>query len=312
MKKNYSNKIFNLLCKRVYKLSKKRKLGWTWNDCQKWTSANLFKQYKGKPISKIKLTEVDNNVISVLDNVPTEMPITTAPEVCSSVELIPDVDLQPIEAWWDIDESRFTTFDDYLNIRVLVKGFSDKGIFKKKDLDTKSIREDLRIYYKNDSDSPVYILKKMFKYGKKDSTNPCDTYLLLTEENSNFDVETEENEVKTKKKVSELPEETQKQRTEKKQKAKKSKAELKKIQLPNKVEGKPKKAEEKPKKVEVTPKKAEGKSKEVIKLETERYAELNKTLERLENQYKSGLLTKKEWLKRQDKILDKFESGGIA
>jgi len=305
MKKNYSTKIFNLLCKRVYKLSKKRKLGWTWNDCQRWTSANLFKQYKGKPISKIKLTEVDNNIISILDNVTTVMPITTSPEVCSSVELIPDVDLQPIEAWWDIDESRFATFDDYLNIRVLVEGFSDKGIFKKKDLDAKSIREDLRILYKNGSDSPVYILKKMYKYGKKGSKNPCDTYLLLTEDNSNFDAETEKDEFKTKTKVSELPEETQKQRTVKKEKSKKTKAELKKIQLPKKVEGKPKKAEEKPKKVE-------GKTKEVIKLETERYAELNKTLERLENQYKSGLLTKKEWLKRQDIILNKFESGGIA
>ena len=56
MKKNYSSRIFNILCKRVYKLSKKQKLGWTWNDCQRWTSAYLFKQYKGKPISKIKVT----------------------------------------------------------------------------------------------------------------------------------------------------------------------------------------------------------------------------------------------------------------
>jgi hypothetical protein len=240
------------------------------------------------------------------------MPIPSAPEVCSSVELIPDVDLQPIQAWWDIDESVFSTFDDYLNMRVLVEGFSDKGIFKKKDLDAKSIREYLRIFYKNGSDSPVYILKKMYKYGKKGSKNPCDTYLLLTEDNSSFDAETEKDEIKTKTKVSELPEETQKQRTEKKEKSKKTKAELKKTILPKKVEGKPKKVEVAPKKVEVAPKKVEGKTKEVIKLETERYAELNKTLERLEKQYEKGLLTKKEWLKRQDIILNKFESGGIA
>ena len=316
MKKNYSNKIFNLLCKRVYKLSKKRKLGWTWNDCQKWTSANLFQQYKGKPISKIKLTEVDNNVISVLDNVPTAMPITTAPEVCSSVFLIPEVDLQPLDYWWEIDKDRFTVFNDDLKIRIVVVGIVDSGIVKKRDLDLIDIREKFRTTYKNSyaENQPLYVFKRMFLTGKKDSTNPCDTYLLLTEEYSDVDLESEDFEAKskTKVKVSDLPKEVQKEREELKVKAKKTKAELKKIQLPKKVEGKPKKAEEKPKKVEVVPKKPEGKSKEVIKLETERYAELNKTLERLENQYKSGLLTKKEWLKRQDKILDKFESGGIA
>ncbi len=58
MKKNNSLKIFNLLARRVYKISKKRKLGWKWSDAQKWTSANLFKRYKGTAISKIKVTNV--------------------------------------------------------------------------------------------------------------------------------------------------------------------------------------------------------------------------------------------------------------
>jgi hypothetical protein len=316
MKKNYSIKIFNLLCRRVYKLSKKRKLGWTWNDCQRWTSANLFKQYKGKPISKIKLTEVDNNVISVLDNVTIKMPKTTAPEVCSSVFLIPEVDLQPLDYWWEIDNDRFSTFNNDLKIRIVVLGVVDTGILKKSDIDFNSIREKFRTTYKNSyaEHQPLYVFKRMYLSGKNNSTNPCDTYLLLTEEYSDVDIESENDEAKseTKVKVSDLPKEVQKQREELKIKAKKTKAEIKKTELPKKVEGKAKKVEQKPKKVEVAPKKVEGKTKEVIKLETQRYAELNKTLERLENQYKSGLLTKKEWLKRQDIILNKFESGGIA
>jgi hypothetical protein len=305
MKKNYSNRIFNLLCKRVYKLSKKRKLGWTWNDCQKWTSANLFKQYKGKPISKIKLTEVDNNVISILDKVEKE----PLPEVCSSVFLIPEVDLQPLDYWWDIDKDRFTVFNNDLKIRIVVLGIVDSGIVKKIDLDLIGIREKFRTVYKNSyaENQPLYVFKRMFLTGKKDSTNPCDTYLLLTEEYSDVDLESEDFEAKakTKVKVSDLPKEVQKEREELKVKAKKTKLELKKTALPKKVEGKPTK-------VEIAPKKAEKKPKKVISLETERHIQLNKALQILQKQYEKGLLTKKEWLKRQDIILNKFESGGIV
>jgi len=302
MKKNFSIRIFNLLCKRVFKLSKKRKLGWTWNDCQRWTSANLFKQYKGKSISKIKVTDVDNDIISVLDNVPSAMPTPSAPEVCSSVFLIPEVDLQPLDYWWDIDVSRFSVFNDDLKIRIVVLGIVDSGIVKKRDLDLIGIREKFRAVYKNKypENQPLYVFKRMFISGEKNSTNPCDTYLLLTEEYSDVDVESETNEAKTKTKVkvSDLPKEAQKKREELKIEAKKTKAEIKKTILPKKVEGKPKKAEVKPK--------------GVIKLETERHIQLNKALEILQKQYEKGLLTKKEWLARQDIILNKFESGGIA
>ena len=88
MKKNYSLRIFNLLAKRVYKLSKKRKLGWKWRDAQKWTSANLFQLYKGKPISKIRVTEVDQVIVGILDAVVTPIGVPTpkpAPTVCFDV-----------------------------------------------------------------------------------------------------------------------------------------------------------------------------------------------------------------------------------
>jgi len=291
MKKNFSTRIFNLLCKRVYKLSKKRKLGWTWNDCQRWTSANLFKQYKGKPISKIKVTEVDNNIVSVLDHVPSEMPITSAPEVCTSVFLVPDVDLQPLEYWWDIDESKFRNFDDFLNIRIAIAGIVDSGIVKKKDLNVIEIRETFRRIYKNTypENQPLYIFKRMYKQGKKGSTNPCDTYLLLTEEFSSLDMETTE--AKAKVKVSDLPKEAQKQREEAKIQAKKTKSEIKKTKLPKQVE---------------------VKTKGVVKLEAERHESLTKALEILRKDFDDGILTKKEYKERQNIILKKFEDGGLT
>ena len=52
MKKNYSRQIFVLLTRRIYKISKKRNLGFTWNDSQKWVSANLFQLYNNLLVSQ--------------------------------------------------------------------------------------------------------------------------------------------------------------------------------------------------------------------------------------------------------------------
>ena len=110
MKKNYSLRIFMLLAKRVYKLSKKRKLGWKWSDAQKWTSANLFKLYKGKPVSKIRVTEVDSVIISILDAKPTPTE-TTAPKpvstICFDPFNIPTKDLKDINWWMLADQVAF-------------------------------------------------------------------------------------------------------------------------------------------------------------------------------------------------------------
>jgi hypothetical protein len=212
MKKNYSLRIFNLLAKRVYKLSKKRKLGWKWRDAQKWTSANLFKLYKGKPISKIKLTEVDANIISILDAVqmPTGVPTPKPkPEVCFDPFNIPTKDLKDINWWMLADQVSF--FDDDLKMRISIGTTIDTGIVKKSEiLNLNETVEDLRkAGYGSDE---MIIFRILVAPNKSDDGKPCSYYVLATLEGSPLDSDTSSEEVVKIVTESDLPIDVKKER----------------------------------------------------------------------------------------------------
>ena len=125
MKKNNSLKLFNKLAKRAYKVSKKRELGWKWSDAQKWTSKNIFQKYKGtKNISKLKVTEIDIDVVGVLDGtIPaTTLPVTQIPksrEKCFNPFDIGSFLLDSFE-WFDIvDKVSILNNDVKRNNRVI-------------------------------------------------------------------------------------------------------------------------------------------------------------------------------------------------
>jgi hypothetical protein len=195
MKKNYSLRIFNLLAKRVYKLSKKRKLGWKWRDAQKWTSANLFQLYKGKPISKIRVTEVDQVIVGILDATPTTTGVPTpkpAPTVCFDVFNIPTKDLKDINWWMLADQVAF--FDNNLNIRVAIGTTIDTGIVQKFELpNLNETVEDLRrAGYGSDE---LIIFRILVAPNKSDDGKPCSYYVLATLEGSPLDTVTSQEEV---------------------------------------------------------------------------------------------------------------------
>ena len=195
MKKNYSLRIFNILARRVYKLSKKRKLGWKWRDAQKWTSANLFKLYKGKPVSKIRVTEVDSVIISILDATPTPIGVPTpkpAPTVCFDVFNIPTKDLKDINWWMLADQVAF--FDNNLNMRVAIGTTIDTGIVQKFELpNLNETVEDLRkAGYGSDE---LIIFRVLVAPNKSDDGKPCSYYVLATLEGSPLDVDTAPEEV---------------------------------------------------------------------------------------------------------------------
>jgi hypothetical protein len=195
MKKNYSLRIFNLLAKRVYKISKKRKLGWKWRDAQKWTSANLFKLYKGKPLSKIKVTEVDSVIVSVLDSVqtPTGLPTPTPkPTICFDPFNIPTKDLKDINWWMLADQVNF--FDNDLNMRISIGTTIDTGIVKKSEiLNLNETVEDLRrAGYGSDE---MIIFRILVAPNKSDDGKPCSYYVLATLEGSILDADTSSEEV---------------------------------------------------------------------------------------------------------------------
>jgi hypothetical protein len=212
MKKNYSLRIFNILAKRVYKLSKKRKLGWKWRDAQKWTSANLFKLYKGKPVSKIKVTEVDSVIISILDSgqMPTGVPTPTPkPTVCFDPFNIPTKDLKDINWWMLSDQINF--FDNNLNMRVAIGSIIDTGVVKKSELPNlnETVEDMRRAGFSSDEN---IIFKILVAPNKSDDGKPCSYYVLATLMGSPLDTESSQEEVFKTVTEEDLPEDLRKER----------------------------------------------------------------------------------------------------
>jgi hypothetical protein len=288
MKKNYSLRIFNLLAKRVYKLSKKRKLGWKWRDAQKWTSANLFKLYKGKPVSKIRVTEVDSVIISILDATP--MPTTaTAPkpvsQICFDPFNIPTKDLKDINWWMLADQVAF--FDDNLNMRIAIGSIIDTGVVKKYELlNLNETVEDMRrAGYSSDEN---IIFKILVAPNKKDDGKPCSYYVLATLMGSPLDTETSMEEVLKVVTEEDLPAKLRKEREKKVSK----RQEIIDLRIAKK-----KSAERK------RPEKIEGRD------EAER-KEIEDTLKNLENLYAKKLISKELFQANVKELKAKLKLGG--
>lgn len=286
MKKNYSLRIFILLAKRVYKLSKKRKLGWKWRDAQKWTSANLFKLYKGKPISKIKVTEVDSVIVSILDGTQTLTGTTTPkPTICFDPFNIPTKDLKDINWWMLGDQINF--FDNNLNIRIAIGSIIDTGVVKKYELtNLNDTVEDMRKDGFSSDDNIIF--KILVAPNKTDDGKPCSYYVLATLMGSPLDTETSMDEVLKVVTEKDLPEDVRKDRAVKVQK----RQEIIDLRVAKK-----KSAER------VRPTKVEGQD-EAEKLQIE------ETLKNLQNLYAKKLISKELFTANMKELKAKLKFGG--
>jgi hypothetical protein len=202
MKKNNSLKKFNKLAKRVYKVSKKRDLGWKWQDAQKWTSANVYQQYKGVPISKIKVTEVDKNVIGILDSVelPFEMPIEVATpksiQNCVPLSDIPSALLKDIN-WWMLADA-IDLFQDNQDLRVSIGNIIDTDIVKKNQISDSQLKDAIEDMRKSGFGSDENIVFKILvRPNAEDDGKPCSYYILSTLSGSPLDIETTQKEIMT-------------------------------------------------------------------------------------------------------------------
>lgn len=304
MKKNNSLKKFNKLAKRVYKISQKRKLGWKWQDAQKWTSANLFQQFKGLPISKIKVTEVDAVALSILDGA--TMPIPKdggkkAVEVCFDINQITNEQTEDVPFYYLYDRifggNGEVGFDDNLKIAVEIDGYISTGVIKKFELSISSISDLIKSIRSLDLTSGEFnIIFKRILISEKESerNNPCNGYILITMSGSSADINSNEVDMDVKK------ENLSPEQQAKIDEAKRLDAEAKELKLlKQKSLGKERPKEVEPKPIE--PAKATSENRET---------ELRKVLEILKEDFKDGILTKKQYLARQKQILDKFEKGG--
>jgi hypothetical protein len=297
MKKKKSVTVFNFVAKRVHKLSKKQGLGFSWQQSQKFTSTNVFKQFKGKPVSKIKVTDIDKATNAFLTSqkqgAEAEAVAQKQKEVCASPFLIPSKDLEPIN-WWGMPEI-VNSFDPFLNVSVEFDGILNTGITKKMNVpDLVAVRESFR---KMQFSSEITIIFKILKIpSKKDDKDPCSYYVLITVEGSAEDESTSDAEIENFMLEGQLPTDIQAQRQAIKNEAEKAKQKTKKN-----IKGKAR-----PQQIEVKPS-VEG---EKIKIEGEKYKQLNITLDGLREDFKLGLITKKQYQDRQKIVLAKFERGG--
>lgn len=307
MKKNFSLKIFNLIARRVYKISKKRKLGWTWQQCQKWTSANLFKSYKGKSFSKIKVTDIDKDVVAILEG--KAMPISgitsKKAEVCFNINQVTNDQTDDIGFYYLKDRifggNGELGFDDNLKIAVEIDGLISTGLIKKYQLpafDITNLISEIRKLKLPSGDDSIIFKRVMISDKESEKNNPCNGYILITMLGSSADVNTEEVDMDVKEK--DLTPELQAKLDEARRLDEASKQAM---ANKKRVVGM-----ERPKQVE--PKKVAGKPSGKTELEAERYKALNRTLEILKEDYKDGLITKKQYQARQQQILNKFEKGG--
>jgi len=289
MKKNNSIKIFNILAKRAYKISKRNKLGWKWRDAQKWTSANLFQRYKGKPVSSIKATEVNALIKSILDTQATDA--TKSKEVCFNALSIPLSLLEPIN-FWQIGDV-ISQFDNNLKIAIEIDGRMNTGIVKKYELsDLKPLIDSFRP--EKDASGIFLVFKRLVVPNGKDDGKACSYYILLTMEGSSHDMGTGDGEVtddRASKKTMETREDAEKRITEKEEERAKKRV-VKAQQLPSSVETKAPSSTDK------------------IPLEKSIAESLTRVLEILRLDFKEGILTAREYKQRQAIILKKFEKGG--
>lgn len=299
-KKSSGNKVFNHVAKRVHKLSKKQGLGFTWQQSQKFTSANVFQKFKGQPVSKIKVTEIDKVTNAVLEEQKLPFHVTPQPkgkatrqkEICADVDEIPDVDLEPIN-WWALPDT-ISLFPDLVNIAVEFEGIISTGIVKKNALpDMNPIRE----YFRNlKVDSLLTIIFKKLRIPNRTDDVPCSYYILVTIEASQADIETIGMEKKKFVSSESLSDEAKARRQEK------IEAEAQKAKFKKK---KTVKAIARPKQVEPTPS-AEIKG----KISTERIKEFNIASANLERQFNNKIITRKEFQEMQRKLNNSLEKGG--
>lgn len=305
-KKPNGRKTWLKVAKKVHELNKKKKLGWTWSESMRFASKNVYPNFKGKTHNKIKLSDIELEFNDKIQQgkqpapTPTPKPI----ENCFSALKVPAEDLIERE-WWSIaDDDVWINFDSNLPMRFAFDNIIDTGIIKKSEMpNMMEIREDIR---RSGQKYGLVIFKVLIQPNKKDDGKPCSYYVLVTLENSSYDQNLKDGEIYGQMTEGDLSEEQIAQREERKRereklmKQKTSKKEAKTRERPKEVE---------PKSITKTESKVDIEF-EKIKLQKESRDTLARILDGLRQDFKDGLITKRQFQQRQQQIIEKFEKGG--
>ena len=291
VKKPNGRKTWLKVAGKVHELNKKQNLGWTWTESIRFASKKVYPKFKGKSVSKVSLKDIELDFKNALaeGQPPMPTPIKKSKEICFSALNVPAEDLIERE-WWTIDN------------------IVDTGVIKKSEMpNMMDVREDIR---RSGIKYGLVIFKVLIQPNKKDDGQPCSYYVLVTLENSSYDQKLKDGEIYGQMTEGDLSEEQIAQREERRKqrdklmKQKASKKQAKERERPKEVE--PKSIT----KTKAKPKLESSLELEKIRLEKTRVEALKSVLDILRQDFKEGILTKRQYLQRQKQIIEKFEQGG--
>lgn len=285
----------------------------SWNKIQKWTSTNLFQQFKSKPLKEFTKKNVEQALQDLKKGVKASR--------CFSVFKIPDADISPVPLF-DL-ENAINRLDGNVQIQIALEGgdgFVNTGIVKAKDLDTKSgnFNKDVRLLVSDNSDRAEAEVKflRLYKKNKIGDSANCSSYLrVIFSDNEDEEVELAGDTlisvvVQTGSLTKKQLEQRDKRLTESEKKKKITKAKLKKVKTPSKV-----KTTKEDKKIQDKIKKTKSTKEEIalLKQKEKNAIQFNIAVEKLERQFDKGIYTAKEFKKEKAKLERKILlKGGIV
>lgn len=310
VKKPNGRKTWLKVAGKVHELNKKQNLGWTWTESMRFASKKVYPKFKGKSVSKVSLKDIELDFKNALaeGQPPMPTPIKKSKEICFSALNVPAEDLIEREWWTIADDDVWINFDSNLPMRFAFDNIVDTGVIKKSEMpNMMDVREDIR---RSGIKYGLVIFKVLIQPNKKDDGQPCSYYVLVTLENSSYDQKLKDGEIYGQMTEGDLSEEQIAQREERRKqrdklmKQKASKKQAKERERPKEVE--PKSIT----KTKAKPKLESSLELEKIRLEKTRVEALKSVLDILRQDFKEGILTKRQYLQRQKQIIEKFEQGG--
>ena len=267
----------------------------SWNKIQKWTSKNLFPEFKDKPLSKVTKKNVKDALFSTG---------VSKKQSCFNVFKIPTSDLAEIENF--ALEETLLSFPPNLQVEIDLDGKITTGIQQIKNISivgNGELTTEIRKIYDEIGNIQFRRLRKKGK--KQGDRGNCSYYIKVMAEKQELTADEEEREEIQGVNVSQLTKKQQEQRkqlkkilADKRKKRKKTKAKTRKFKTPSKV-----KSTKEDKKIEDKIKKSKEKG-------GEREKQIRGLINDLRQDVKDGLITKKFFQKEVAKLTKKLDKGG--
>jgi hypothetical protein len=282
-----------------------------WNDIQKWTSKNLFQEFKGTNYNKLDKSKVLDKVKGIIK------PIKKVSN-CFNPLTINKGD-RVFTEWWNISNT-LDALPKNLKIRINAENL---GITKidfisnlDYDVDISYIVENIREAYENSS-APIFVGAIRVAPDEKNDGKPCSYFIDFILTGPNDDTPTDDTPIIATTSLKDDVERIERIKNAEREKARKKREKLKEAKQRKRPTTtktvKPTAKKKATTKAKATPKaKPKPTSKKEKTINKNVTIDLNKELDALRQDVKDGLLTKEEYREERAKLIDKFEKGGIV